>query len=247
MFFNPGRIGFYLRPAPGSGGLQVLGDAAPEQIAPYLLHEHPQTIALCLSQLSPGVAAGVLRCFPTRLQADVAYRMTTLGEINPAVLKQLEEGMEAPLSDVLSGNQDVGGPKVLADVLNMSGSRVEKNVLDQIDAQDPEVSESVRNLMFVFADLIKLTDRELQVVLQEADEKDLVIAMKACGEPLRQRLLDNFSEEKRAFIATEMEKLGPMRLSETEKMQLRIMQTVRKVEAEGKLTIVRGDTDETWI
>ena len=97
-------------------------------------------------------------------------------------------------------------------MLNLTGSSVEKNVLDQMDAQDPEVAEAVRNLMFTFADINKLTDRELQILLREVDQKDLVVALKAAEEELKDKILGNMSERVRTFITEEMEFLGPMRL-----------------------------------
>ena len=148
---------------------------------------------------------------------------------------------------MIGGAQDVGGPKVLGDMLNMSGSSVEQNVLDQIDAQDPEVSEAVRNLMFVFNDLVKLTDREIQVLMRKCDQKDLVIALKAARPELAEKVLGNLSERVRNFIIEELNFLGPMRLSEVEEVQLRIVQTVRQLEEEGQLTIVRGDADDSFV
>ena len=228
-------------------GFQILENVAPEQVAPFISHEHPQTIAVVLSQLDPRQAAGILTQMPERLQSDVAYRITTMENITPAVLLDVEEALEASLADILSGNQDVGGPKVTADILNLTGSSVEKNVLDQMDAQAPDVAEAVRNLMFTFADIDRMTDQELQVMLAEVDQKDLVIALKATGEGLKKRLLGLMSEETRTLIESEMEKRGPMRLSEVEEAQLRVVQKVRQLEKQGKVTIVRGDADEMWV
>jgi len=228
-------------------GFAVLRDVAPEQVAPFISHEHPQTIALTLSQLEPARAAGILQQLPPRLQADVSYRIATMENVTPAVLLEIEEALEASLRDMLSGNQDVGGPKVVADMINMTGSSTEKNVLDQMDAQDPEVAEAVRNLMFTFADISKLTDRELQVLLQNVDKKDMVIALKAAEEELKDKLLGNMSEEQRTYTCEEMEFLGPMRLSEVEEIQLRIVQQVRQLEEQGQITIVRGDADDAFV
>jgi flagellar motor switch protein FliG len=86
---------------------------------------------------------------------------------------------------MLGGNQDVGGPKVVADILNLTGSSVEKSILDNMDAQDPEVAEAVRNLMFVFDDIAKLTDREIQTLMRDVDQKDLVVALKSASEELK--------------------------------------------------------------
>ena len=181
------------------------------------------------------------------MQADVAYRVATMENITPNVIKQIEESLEQSLRDILGGNQDVGGPKVVADILNLTGSTIEKNVLDNMDAQDPETAESVRNLMFVFSDIVKLTDREIQVLLREADQKDLVIALKAAEDDLKEKILNNMSERVRTFITEEMDFLGPMRLSEVEEVQLRIVQQVRQLEEQGQITIVRGETDDQFV
>ena len=230
-----------------SSGFYILKNVAPQQIAPFISNEHPQTIALILSQLEPDQAAGILSHLSERIQAEVAYRIAAMENITPNVLKQIEESLEASLRDILGGNQDVGGPKVVADILNLTGSSVEKSVLDLIDSTDPEVAEEVRNLMFVFADLVKLTDKEIQVLLREADQKDLTIALKSAEEELKEKVLGNMPERVRQFIQEEMDFLGPMRLSEVEEVQLRIVQLARHLEEQGQITITRGDANEQFV
>jgi flagellar motor switch protein FliG len=230
-----------------SAGFYMLRNVPPDQIAPFISHEHPQSIALILSQLEADQASGILAQLPELLQSDVAYRIATMENITPNVLKEIEESLEESLRDMLGGNQDVGGPKVVADILNLTGSTVEKNVLDNMDAQDPEVSESVRNLMFVFDDIAKLTDRELQVLMREVDQADLVIALKSASDEMKDKILGNLSERVRAFITEEMEFAGPMRLSEVEEVQLRIVQQVRQLEEQGQVSIVKGDSNDQFV
>ena len=230
-----------------SSGFYILKNVAADQIAPFISNEHPQTISLILSQLDSAQAAGILAQLPERLQADVAYRLATMENITPNVIKEIEEALEQSLRDMLGGDQDVGGPKVVADILNLTGSSVEKSVLDQMDAQDPEIAEAVRNLMFVFADIVKLTDREIQTLLREVDQKDLVVALKSADDELKDKVLGNMSERVRTFITEEMEFQGPMRLSEVEEVQLRIVQQVRQLEEQGQVTIVRGDSDDQFV
>ena len=230
-----------------SSGFYILKNVAPQQIVPFISNEHPQTIALILSQLEPEQAAGILAQLPERMQSEVAYRVATMENITPNVLQQIEESLEASLRDMLTGNKDVGGPKVVADILNLTGSSVEKNVLEQMDGTDPEVAEEVRNLMFVFSDLVKLTDKELQALMREVEQKDLVIALKAADQELKDKVLGNMSERVRSFIEEEMEFLGPMRLSEVEEVQLRIVQQARQLEDQGQITITRGDASEEFV
>ena len=222
----------------GAAGIaELLENVAPGRISPFISHEHPQTIALILSQLESTQAAGILAQLPERMQADVAYRIATMGNITSHVLRQIEENLEASLREILGGRQDVGGMKVVADILNLAGPRVEKAVLDQFDAQDLEMAEGVRNLMFAFEDIARLTDREIQVLLREVDQKDLVIALKRGSDAMKEKVLSNVSERVRAYITEEMEFLGQIQPSEVEEVQLRIVQQVRQLEKQGKLTI----------
>ena len=230
-----------------SAGFYMLRNVPPDQIAPFISHEHPQSIALILSQLEADQASGILAQLPELLQSDVAYRIATMENITPNVLKEIEESLEESLRDMLGGNQDVGGPKVVADILNLTGSSVEKNVLDNMDAQDPEVAESVRNLMFVFDDISKLTDREIQTLMREVDQKDLVIALKSASDEMKDKVLGNMSERVRTFVEEEMAFQGPMRLSEVEEVQLRIVQQVRQLEEQGQVSIVKGDSDDQFV
>ncbi|MBT4098956.1 MAG: hypothetical protein HOE86_14995 [Gemmatimonadetes bacterium] len=181
--FYRGRVARLLRPS-GQSGFHAIKNASAEQIAPYISHEHPQTIALCLSQVDPGMGARILAQFPERLQADVAYRMSTLEDVTPEAMQELETALETSLGDILSGNLGVGGPKVVADLLNMSGASVESNVLNQFDGQS-EMGDVVRNLMFVFTDIAKMADHDLETVLKKVDPKDLrwlsSPAIRRCG------------------------------------------------------------------
>ena len=123
--------------------------------------------------------------------------MATLENITPAILKQVEENLESKLHDILGSKNDIGGPKVVANMLNLTGSSVERSVLEQLDAHDPEIAENVRNMMFLFEDIQLLADRDVQCLLAEIDQKDLVIALKTASEELitGNKLLKNLSEE----------------------------------------------------
>jgi flagellar motor switch protein FliG len=246
---EPYRIDWMVESAqlPEISGFEMLAQMKPEQVAPFVSHEHPQTVAMILSQLPSAQASGILACLPERMQSDVAYRVTTMEDIGTAALQRVEESLTRSLRSLAMGTKRAGGPKVMADMLNLTGSSVEKNVLDQMDGQDPEMAEAVRNLMFLFADIAKLTDREIQILLREVDQKDLTIALKAASEELKDKVLGNISEEVRKKITEEMEFLGPMRLSEVEEVQLRIVQQVHLLEEKGQITIVRGDSDDIFV
>ena len=226
----------------------MLRNVAPNQIIPFIAKEHPQTIALILSQLDATQAAGVLNGLPEALQADVAYRIARLEDLSPRVLRRLEENLAQELQAILSGQiTEIGGPKVVAEILNRTGRSTEKKVLERLDAQHPKLAEEVRNEMFTFNDIAKLTDREVQMILREVDLKDLAVALKGASDELMVRVFSNVSEEVGKKIKEEMDFAGPVRMSDVEDVQLRVVQTVRQLEKSGQVTITRGDTTDVFV
>ncbi|HCR16073.1 MAG TPA: flagellar motor switch protein FliG, partial [Candidatus Latescibacteria bacterium] len=137
--------------------------------------------------------------------------------------------------------------KAVAEILNQTGRSTEKAVLERLDAQDPELAEEVRNQMFVFDDIAKLTDREIQMILREVDSKDLAVALKGASEEMQDRILGNMSERVGTMLREEMDFSGPVRMSDVEDVQLRVVQTVRQLEEAGQITIVRGETSDVFV
>ena len=163
-----------------STGFDLLSGAAPEQVAPFISHEHPQTIAVILSQLPPEQGAGILSQLPEKLQADVAYRMATMEAVAPSVLEKIASTLEDVLGDMLGGAQELGGPKVVSDLLNAAGSAVARNVLENFDRQASEVADAVRSFS---------VDQSLERV------RATIVAMKRAED--LQRVLSNVATELR--------------------------------------------------
>ncbi|MBT4137894.1 MAG: flagellar motor switch protein FliG [Candidatus Latescibacteria bacterium] len=231
-----------------SSGFYMLRNVDPNQIVPFISKEHPQTISLILSQLDSTQAAGVLTGLPEEMQSDVAFRIAQMDNIQPQVLRELEESLANELQAILSGQiTEIGGPKAVAEILNRTGRSTEKAVLERLDAQDPELAEEVRNQMFVFDDIANLTDREIQMILREVDSKDLAVALKGGSEELQERIFHNVSERVGTMIKEEIQFSGPVRMSDVEEVQLRVVQTVRQLEEAGQVTIVRGDSSDVFV
>jgi flagellar motor switch protein FliG len=231
-----------------SSGFYMLRNVDPNQIVPFISKEHPQTIALILSQLDPTQSAGVLNGLPEEMQSDVAIRIARMDNISPQILRELEESLANDLEAILSGQiTEIGGPKAVAEILNHTGRSTEKAVLERLDAQDPELAEQVRNQMFVFDDIANLTDKEIQMVLREVDSKDLAVALKGGSDEIQKRILGNMSERVSTMLKEEMQFAAPVRMSDVEEVQLRIVQTVRQLEEAGQVTIVRGDTNDVFV
>ena len=231
-----------------TGGFYLLRNIAPNQIAPFISKEHPQTIALILSQLDPSQAAGVLNILPEELQSEVTYRVAAMENISPQVLREIEDTLANELQAILTGQiTEIGGPKKVAEILNMTGRSTEKAVLERLDSQDPEIAEEIRNMMFTFDDIANLTDREIQMVLREVDTKDLATALKGSAPEMQDRIFSNVSERVSQMIREEMEFSGPVRMSDVEEVQLRVVQTVRQLEEAGQVTVTRGETQDVFV
>ena len=168
--------------------------------------------------------------------------------ISPQVLRELEESLAQELQSILSGQvTEIGGPKAVAEILNSTGRSTEKAVLERLDAQDPELAEDVRNQMFVFDDIVNLTDREIQLILREVDSKDLSTALKGANDEMKDRIFGNVSERVGTMMKEEMQFSGPVRMTDVEEVQLRVVQTVRQLEEAGQVTIIRGDSNDQFV
>ena len=237
-----GRVG-----AVSSSGFEMLRDADPAQVAPFIAQEHPQTIALILSQAEPAQAAAILERLHSEIQVEVAHRIATLEHVAPEVLEGVEQTLEVILRDVLQGKRKVGGLQVVADMLNAAGSRLEKVVLERIDNADPEIAEEIRNQIFSFDDLALLQDEEMQLVLRQVDPKDVPIALKTADKAVRDRFASSFSERARARLFEDMDALPPLRISAVEEAQMRIVQVVRQLEEQQVIRIPRGGGQDEFV
>ena len=222
-------------------GFELLKDVDPIHLLEFIRNEHPQTIALILSQLNPGQAAQVLSQLPEDIQTDVSMRIATMEKISPEVIREIESVLDVHLKEVISGNLSAsGGVKAVASILNLVDRGTEKSILGNLEMENPELTSSIKNLMFVFEDLLILDDRGIQLILKEVDTKELAIALKAASDELKNKIFKNVSDRVATMIQEEMDYAGPMRLSVVEEAQQRIVEVVRRLEEEQQIVIVRG-------
>lgn len=223
---------------------EFLRRTPPEQVVTFLRNESPQTVALVVANLHTTLAAAVLSNLPESEQPEIALRIARMSETNPDVVKQVEAVMKEKLASVVQ--QDVsaaGGVKSLADILNLADRSTERNVLDSITETDESLGSEVRRLLFVFEDIVKLDDRSIQLILREADQKDLALALRGVGEDVKQRILGNMSERGAQMLVEEMAFSPPQRKRDIEDAQGRVVAIVRKLEEAGAVVLSRSDED----
>jgi flagellar motor switch protein FliG len=224
---------------------EFLRRTPPEQIVTFLHNESPQTVALVIANLHTSLSAQVLAKLPEADQADIALRIARMGETSPDVVKQVEDVIRQKLSTVVQQEYSIaGGVKSLADILNSADRSTERTVLDSLTATDEELANEVRSLLFVFEDIGKLDDRGIQLVLREADQKDLALALRGVSEEVKDAILTNMSERGAQMLAEEMQYQPPQRKRVVEEAQGRIIAIVRKLEEAGALVLSRGEADD---
>lgn len=232
-----------------SRGFSLLKDIDPKQLAGFFQNEHPQTTALIMTQLAPQHAASVLSELGPELQAEVSLRIATMEKISPEILKEIESTLEDQFGSTTGRDLSAsGGAKAIAEILNLIDTSAEKNILQSLEAEDPDLAAEVKNMMFVFDDIILLDDRSIQRLLKEVETKDLSVALKATNDEVKNKIFKNVSERVASMIKEEMEFMGPTRLSDVEAAQSRIVEAVRRLEEEGQVFVSgRGGKEDVIV
>lgn len=227
--------------------LKFLQDIDPQQLMSILRGEHPQTLAAVLVHLRPDQASVVMGGLSAGEQAAVARRLATTGRFQPHALGILQEVLKSRTSSVLpqsSSDAVTGGVQSLVDVINRADAATERAILEGLEATDPALAEEVRARLFVFADIVGLEDRAVQMVLRQVDSVVLATALKSVQPVVRDKVLSNVSERARQDLVDEIEVLGSVRVSAVEEAQATIVQIIRSLEESGQIVVRRGGDDE---
>lgn len=213
-------------------------------LATLIEAEHPQIAALLLAHVEPRRAAEAIQRLPEMLQIDVVERMARIetvpaglhGQVS-SVLAQQMRGIARP-----AGSQ-IGGVRAVAAIVNQLGGELEGKILGAIEEHDAELGAKIRALTFTFDDCLKLDTRSLQTLLKEVPREDLLFALKTASPALSEKIFANISSRAAEILREDMGSLGPVRLSEVEAAQQRIIASLRELQAEGKIVVAGGGGD----
>ena len=215
-----------------------LQKAESQNLLTFIQDEHPQTIALILSHLPYHKASEILGGLPAQKQIEVVKRVANMEQTNPEVINEVEAGLEARLSNMLSQSfEKIGGVDTVAEVLNLVDRTTEKGIMEGLESEDPDLVEQIRRLMFVFEDINHVDDKGIQSVMKEVDNDELALSLKTASEDLKEKIFRNMSERASELIKEDMEYMGPVRLSDVEAAQQRIVDIVRRLEDAGEIII----------
>ena len=219
-----------------------LSQIKPQQLADFIINEHPQTVALILAHMEPTAAAETLSFFPDELRSEVTIRMANLGEISPSVVKRVSTVLENKLESLTSYKVEVGGPRAVAEILNRLGQKASKTTISFIEQADEQLASVIKDMMFTFEDILKLDNTGIREILKVADKKDLMVALKGSGEDLKEKFMGSMSQRAQEAFKEEMSFLGAVRVKDVEEAQRRIVEEVQKLAEQGVLQI--GEAEE---
>jgi flagellar motor switch protein FliG len=228
----------------GIEGLKWMDSPA---VAELIKNEHPQIIATILVHLDRDQASEITECFTERLRNDVLLRIATLDGIQPAALRELDD----VLMNLLSGSDNLkrspmGGIRTAAEILNYMSGPFEESVLESVKQYDADLAQKIIDQMFVFENLLDLEDRAIQLLLKEVESEALVISLKGAPPALRQKFLSNMSQRAAELLAEDLDSRGPVRVSEVETQQRRILQIVRNLAESGQIAI-GGKAEDAYV
>lgn len=223
-----------------------LQKAETENLLTFIQDEHPQTIALIVCHLPHHKAAEILAGLPMQKQIEAIKRIANMEQTNPEVIREVERGLESRLSNMLTQSMEkAGGVNTVAEILNLADRATEKAIMEGLEADDPELVEEIRRLMFVFEDILKVDDKGIQSILKEIDNDELGLALKTASTDLQNKIFKNMSERAATLIKEDMQYMGPVRVSDVEAAQQRIVDIVRRLEDSGDIIIAGrgGESD----
>jgi len=220
---------------------ESLKNVDPLTVANYLKNEHTQTVALVLAHMDPRHSGPIMALLPSKMQGDVAYRIASLDRPSRETLALVEQVVaKAVQGEFSQAQRKFGGKKQVAEVLNEIEKETWQEILEDMSEIDDECASEVKNLMFVFEDLINLDDRYIQEILKEVDGRELSMALKGSTEDIKEKIFRNMSKRATLGIREDMEYMGPVRLQDVEEAQQRIVSVVRSLEESGTIVLGKG-------
>lgn len=227
--------------------LEAIKNLEANQLFQLVKDEHPQTIALILVHLKPIVASDILGMLPDDIKSDVAFRIANLDKVVSGMVEEIDKVFEEILKNKEhAAIQEAGGVARLAEILNQIDGGSAEQIIDDIEENDPDLADEIKQMMFVFDDIVLVDDKGLQKVLRSVESQELAVALKASSEEVKQKIFKNMSERAAEILKEEMEVSGAVRMKDVTDAQQKITRIIQEMERKGEL-IISGRGGEEFI
>lgn len=212
-------------------------------LASYIEGEHPQTIAMILAHMPSEVASEILMFVPDEMKGDIALRVAKLGQISEDVVRDVDKALKHELSDAVGPGGKAGGLQVLVDIINGVDKSTEESVMEFIEEDSAEMANDIRNLMFVFEDMVNIDDTAMREILKKVEGQQLTYALKTATDDMKDKIFSNLSQRAGEMLKDDVEVMGPVRLAEVEEAQQAVVRAAKELEADGTITLGKGKDD----
>lgn len=209
----------------------------PSTIAAFLAEEHPQVIAVILANLGdPVLSRDVIAALPEGMQQDILIRYAQIRTVPQEWLDEIEASLGEEMTAARPRTHEAPAGEVrVARMLGTAPKLVEDALIEHLRHKNPELAERISRRIFSFAELLKIDNYGMQLILKRTPGDDLVLALKLADEPLFRHVLRNMSDESARKIREAIEGLGPTPVSQIEAAQKRIGNTARVLIEEGEI------------
>jgi len=228
-----------------NAGFDDLQKVDPAQLSKFIQNENPQTIALVLAHLQSSQAAALLNSLPAELRGDVVMRMANLEKTSPEILSKITHILSQRIQSLGDfSRESYGGVRAVAELINLLDSSTSNAILEKIENENAALALSIRNLMFVFDDILLIEDVGMREIIQRVDKKLLTVALKGTSDQLKNQFFRHMSHRAVEMLREDMDVLGPVRIKEVEAAQNEIVAIIRKLDQDGVISLKGGAGDE---
>jgi len=230
-----------------TSNLELLQSLETDRLIQLIKDEHPQTIAIIIVHLKTETASKILSGLPDEIKTDVAVRIANLGRVESGIIEEIAEVFEDVLkSSKGSAIREAGGVGRLAEILNQIDGVSGGMILNEIEENDSELADQIKQGMFVFEDLVLVDNQGFQKVLRKIETKELAMALKAASDEVKEKVFSNMSERAAEILNEEVEAMGSVRMSEVAVAQQAVTRIIQDMEAKKEL-IISGRGGEEFI
>lgn len=218
----------------------------PKALLSLLQNERPQVIALIMSYMDPEQAARILEQLPDEKRIAALEGMARMDRVSPEAISIVEEEMKRKFAAIITseGSTNLGGIDYVADMMNHVDRSSERKIFEELDKRDPELSQSIRDKMFVFENIVDMDNRSIQRFIRDCDSRDIVYALKNAGQEMRDAFFNNMSKRMAETVKSDLAITTNVRLKEVEEAQQRIVNIIRNLEEQGEVIIRKGGDDD---
>ncbi len=221
-------------------GFEFLNEIDSEILISFLQNEHPQTIAVTLAHLPSSKSAEILKSLASSVAREVAKRLAKMEKTSPEAVLEIARVIRKKYEHLKSsGKYEIaGGVDTLVSILNHMTGEQEKMLMSHFEKTMPSIAEEIRDKIFTFENIVNLTNEEIRILIDEIkDDQIIARALKGAGDEIRFKILRNVSRNRATDILTDIDTMGPLRISEIHEARDAIITVMRELNDYGAISV----------